>query len=208
MIRGIVKFLFIVAVILGIAAAVLRIFFVDLVVVGHNGMAPTVVAGDQIGVWRSASPELGDITICQHPSQPDRFVMGRVIAYAGYKLEVKRGVLYINSQVPDKDYQDPVKFTDITINNGHTDEMAYGIEKFSNTEHEFFERKGAKFNMRTTTVQKGIYLLGDNRTYVGEDSRSFGEVDPTTCKGQVFIRLQPAPPRGDDVKHHWFQLIE
>ncbi|MCZ7679215.1 MAG: hypothetical protein M5U28_10860 [Sandaracinaceae bacterium] len=46
---------------------------------------------------------------------------------------------------------------------------------------------------RAHRVSGGLYILNDNRTYVGEDSRTFGEVTPSTCVGRVFMRLTAAP---------------
>jgi hypothetical protein len=52
-----------------------------------------------------------------------------------------------------------------------------------------------------------VYLLGDNRRERSFDSREFGEVDPETCLGQVFMIWQPAPDRGDDVGNHRLEWV-
>ncbi|QQR91738.1 MAG: hypothetical protein IPJ88_08540 [Myxococcales bacterium] len=59
-----------------VVLAVLRIFFVDLGIIGHNGMAPTLIAGDQVAVWRNAKLERGDVAMCLHPRKPGELWLG------------------------------------------------------------------------------------------------------------------------------------
>ena len=86
--------------------------------------------------------------------------------------------------------------------------MQYGIARFGHTDHEFFRERGRTVSFMPTKVKKGIFLLGDNRTSRGNDSRYYGEVDPDTCVGQVFMRLWPAESRGDDIRHYPLELID
>ena len=61
--RGTFKLFLWLAVPAAIAAGILRVFFVDVVTVGHNGMAPTLLLGDQVLVWRDAQVNHGDIVV-------------------------------------------------------------------------------------------------------------------------------------------------
>ena len=60
----------------------------------------------------------------------------------------------------------------------------------------FYRRRSRPPQMRQTAVTGGYFLLSDNRSYTGEDSRAFGEVDGASCVGRVFLRLTAAdsPP--------------
>jgi hypothetical protein len=82
------------------------------------------------------------------------------------------------------------------------------MDYFGRHDHAYFIQAGDVFSMRTYHVEKGIYLLGDNRSETQFDSRAFGEVNPETCLGQVFMRLRPAPSRGDELEHGYLDVIE
>ena len=41
-------------------------------------------------------------------------------------------------------------------------------------------------------MRSGLFLLGDNRTFEGQDSRYFGEVNPGSCLGRAIMRLKPS----------------
>lgn len=75
-------------------------------------------------------------------------------------------------------------------------------------DHAFFLDRDGSFSLRSYRVEKGVYLLGDNRSERSFDSREFGEVDPATCLGQVFMIWMPAPSRGDDVEHHMLEWVQ
>ena len=93
------------------------------------------------------------------------------------------------------------------IQGAESGQFLQAVEAYLQGEHEFYERVGTPFQLQPRTVERGYFLLGDNRTHIGQDSRFFGEVDPQTCLGLVFMRFSPADPTGDDIKHGWFELI-
>lgn len=203
--KGALKLLAVLAGVLLIAAAVLRIFFVDLAVVGHNAMAPTLIAGDEILVWRG-EPGFGDVTICEHPGERGRFVIGRVVGKPNMEIDTARGQLRLDGRIVDRDILPEVRFTDGV--NGRTDTMQHALEKTGNDEHYTFTKRGYNFLLRRHRVTRGLYLLSDNRSYPGEDSRVFGEVDPGTCLGDVFMRLSPSPDSGSELEYGWLDIIE
>jgi len=204
-IKGLLVFAFWVAVVLGIAAAAIKYFFVDVAIVGHNGMAPTLVAGDQIAIWRTQELNIGDVTVCLDPRSPGRRVIGRVVGKPGFEVLSSRGQLSVNGEIGDVNYEGMMHFNDTL--NARVEEMQYGTAKLGNVEHKFFLRKNQQFAMRTIRIKLGLFLLGDNRTYVAEDSRYYGEVDPATCLGSVFMILKPAEPTGDEIKHKWLSIV-
>jgi signal peptidase I len=203
--KGALKVLAFIAGVLLVVGAILRIFFVDLAVVGHNAMAPTLIAGDEILVWRGV-PDFGDVTICQHPGDPSRLVIGRLVGKPGMTLDTQGGQLRIDRRILERDRMGEVRFRDGV--NDRTDEMNYGLLKLGNTEHHYFERQRYNFTFRPVTIGDGVWLLSDNRSYPGEDSRSFGEVDIETCIGDVFMRLQPSPDPGSDLEYGWLDIID
>lgn len=188
-----------------LVAAVLNLFFVDVVQVTHNAMAPTLLAGEQAFVWRSAEPRMGDVMVCEHPGQPGHFVIGRVVAKPGMRVEAPRGQLTISGSQVGVDIQGTTRFYDVLQD--RTDQMQHGVATMGNTQHRFFQREGHALRVRPVDVERGLYLIGDNRSHPHNDSRTFGEVAPATCLGRVFMRFRPSPDDPNDLDHGWFDWI-
>ncbi|MBX3274468.1 MAG: signal peptidase I [Sandaracinaceae bacterium] len=188
--KSALKFLGVIAAILIVAGVVLYLFFVRVVTVGHNAMAPTVMLGDQILVWRTDRFELGQMALCAHPSEANRYVLGRVIGRPGDLVAVERGQLMINGQSPDTDHRAAIRWNDLET--GRVRTMHWGIENILSRSHYFFREDRRSFELRPHRVRGGLYLLSDHRTYAGEDSRTFGEVPSATCIGRAFFRLTAA----------------
>lgn len=203
--RAVLKFLGWVLGLFALFFGVLRLFFVTPVTVAHNAMAPTFVHGDVVLVWRGTSVDHGDVVVCHHPSQP-RYVIGRVLGLDGFSITSPRNQLTINGVRPTRTHGGTMPFFDATAERTYT--MNWGHEELGNNDHLFFEQLGRTVRTRDVGSVRGIYLLGDNRAYQDEDSRDFGDVDPTTCIGEVFMRFSPA--EGVDLgelPHGWFDII-
>ncbi|MEZ4465031.1 MAG: signal peptidase I [bacterium] len=72
---------------------VARWFFVELVVVRGNTLAPTALDGDVLLVVRRAEPALGDVILLEHEG---REVLRRVLALPGQMVGADEGVLTID----------------------------------------------------------------------------------------------------------------
>ncbi|MCG8557423.1 MAG: signal peptidase I [Proteobacteria bacterium] len=206
--RGLLKLVFLVATLLAIAGGILRYFFVDLAIVGHNSMAPTLTMGEQVAVWRDAELQLGDIALCGDPRMPGEYVIGRVAGKKGDELKSgRRGQLLVNGKAVMTNNMGTRSFYDERARRLLT--MDYGTEKLGSVEHEWFKLKGHVFSMRTVKVKKGLFLLGDNRTTRSNDSRLFGSAKRLACRGKVFLRIRPAPGAlPDDLGHGWLELLD
>ena len=204
--KGAAKFAGAVLLIFAIVIVVLRVFFVDLVTVAHNAMAPTLIHGDVVLMWRGAAVDHGDIVVCRHPHE-DRYVMGRVVGTNGMAIGEMRNQLTINAAVARHDYEGTMPFFDATLEREMT--MRWGTEELGNSDHYFFEQLGRDVRIRLVGSVHGIHLLGDNRAYQDEDSRDFGDVDPTTCLGEIFMRLRPVEgvDLAGEIPHGWLEFV-
>lgn len=201
------KLLFAIAIIASAVIGVLRAFFVDVVTVAHNGMAPTMMFGDRVLVWRGAKIDRNDIALCRHPQFSDRWVMARVAATRGQSIAVTRGILEIDGRRISRDIQGEGRFTDTET--GRTFPASWGIENFADyQEHRYLERSDREFTMRGQTNLGGLFLLSDNRAHQGEDSRAFGVVQEGTCRGTVFMRFRAAEGMPEGIPHRDFQLLD
>ncbi|HEY8427379.1 MAG TPA: signal peptidase I [Sandaracinaceae bacterium] len=191
-VKGTLKFFGVLLVIVLAAGGVLYAFFVKVVEIGHNAMAPTLIFGDRVLVWNTQRFAFGDVALCRHPQQPGRYVVGRVVGRPGQVVSIERGVLRISGDAPATDVRGTVLFADAET--GRRVRMRHALEVLIDHDHHVFWREGSQPRMRRPhEVRSGLFLLSDNRTYDGEDSRTFGEVDPSTCIGRVFLRLTAAP---------------
>lgn len=189
-----------------VAIGILFFFFVKPVEITHNGMAPTLLAGEEALIWRHSTPDMGDIVVCEHPARPGEYVMGRVVGKPGMLVSSPRGQLTIAGTTVDQDIRtENFRFYDAVLD--RTSTMIYGIEHLGNTDHQFFIRKDDVLHIRPEKVTRGLYLLGDNRSLRGNDSRDFGPVNPVTCIGQVFMRLRTNPQDPNNLGHHWLQIL-
>lgn len=204
----IIKFVLGVALVLAVIGGILKTWFVDVVVVGHNAMAPTMFMGDTVLVWRGASMETGDIVVCRHPQEQTRFVMGRIIAGNGGQVRIERNQLYINNRRPDVDAHGEIMWPDRET--GRTVRMGWGWELLGSDRHLFFRRNDRPFTLRAMTGIQGVYLLSDNRSYTGEDSRAFGVVQSGSCIGQVFMRIEQGAGNSvpDPVPYGRFAILD
>ncbi|MFO0686551.1 MAG: signal peptidase I [Sandaracinus sp.] len=200
------KFLGIVVLVLGVVAAILKTWFVDIVVVGHDAMAPTLFAGDTVLVWRDSHADHGAVMLCRHPTDDTRFVMGRVIGRNGADIGVDRGRLRIEGTFPAIDWRGDVQYYDRAE---HVQvPMRWGVEALGNDAHLVFEREGRQLRLRPVGDYDGIYLLNDNRTYTGEDSREFGPVPESRCIGRVFMRVGMSETTPPEIGNARFDLID
>jgi signal peptidase I len=205
--RALLAFVLKLALLAAIAAGLLHLFYVDNYVMPHNGMAPTLVFGDRVLVWRRAKPDMGDVVVCEHPTRPDVRVIGRAVAFEGHSVSTdSRGQLFVDESRASVESIGRVSFFDATRDKLFTMQLA-SIDYNRKHRHEFFVEDGYGFAMRAYTVQRGIFLLGDNRAEPYNDSREFGEVDPTRCHGEVFMRLIPAPRHKDDIHHGYLDYV-
>lgn len=191
-----------------IGLVLLRLFFMESVVIQDNGMAPTLVYGDEVLIWRHAGVDMADVMVCEHPARSGVLVVGRAVAFAGHRIRTDHnGMLYVDDDQTTSQTDGHVRFYDVPRKKLWHMQLRR-MDYFGRHDHAYFLQEGDVFRMREYQVEKGVYLLGDNRSEQIYDSREFGEVDPARCLGQVFLRLRPAPKNDDDIQHGHLDYIE
>jgi signal peptidase I len=201
------KFVLNAAAVVVIALVLIRFVSMETVLVQDNGMAPTLVYGDEVLVWKNANVDMADVVVCEHPVRTGGQVISRAIAFGGHTIRTDiNGMLFVDDDRTTTQPQTGMRFYDVTRKK-LWDMQVFLIDYFGRHSHACFMQRGDRFQLRSYTVDKGVYLLGDNRSESGFDSRDFGEVDPERCIGQVFMRLRPAPSRGDDLELGYLEWI-
>jgi signal peptidase I len=206
LIRGLLKLALWLGALALVIGAVFKIFFVDILYVGHNGMAPTLVRGERVLVWRGAEPKFGRVMLCKLPTSGEH-VVGRVVGTAGRDVGSSRGRLTIGDTTPPVDWQGKVEFFD--EDTGRTEPYHLGMEDISVLAHPILEKEIGSFRIRARSVAEGrVYLLGDNRSHIGQDSRSFGDVPVESCLGSIFMRLTPTEQSREKFDHRYVQFVD
>jgi signal peptidase I len=196
-VKGFFKFLLWVAILLMVAYLVASWLLVDFVEIGQNDMAPTLAQGDFFVLYRHATPTIGDVLVCEHPSQPGRPIAGRLVAKAGQKVAIRRGMLVVDGRPLDTDVPSPDRF--------HLVDRARSEDMDLLRRREFVGQRSWIVSYKDThqplemperVIHAGYFLLSDNRSY-GVDSRNFGEFDPSMCRGVAFFVLTTGTGNGD-----------
>jgi len=188
-----------------VIALVLKVLLFDMAEVGHNGMAPTLLRGERVLINKRATPEVGSIAVCRHPSE-DGWVVGRVAATAGMVIDSFGDSLRVDGERVTFDQQGEASF--YNADNDRTHSLLWGDEYFGTGVHQIFIEDEGRHLVRKTEVGAGaLYLLGDYRAYRGQDSRTYGAVDASTCRGTIVFRVTPVDGLPGDISHRYFELI-
>ena len=188
-----------------VIALVLKVLLFDMAEVGHNGMAPTLVRGERVLINKRAAPALGSIAVCQHPTEVG-WVVGRVAATEGMTIDSFGNELRIDGEPIVFNRQGSTSF--YNADNDLTASVMWGDEHFGPKPHQIFMAEDGRHLIRKTEVpQDKLYLLGDYRAYMGQDSRAYGVVDASTCRGTIVFRVTPVEGLEKDIAHRYFELI-
>jgi signal peptidase I len=188
-----------------VIALVLKVLLFDMAEMGHNGMAPTLLRGERVLIHKRASPDLGSIAVCSHPSE-DGWVVGRVAATEGMVIDSFGDALRIDGKAVVFESEGKTSFHN--TDNDRTRTLAWGDESFGPNRHRIFMAEDGRHLVRKVEVSPGeLYLLGDYRAYMGQDSRAYGVVEASTCRGTIVFRVIPVDDLEGELAHGYFELI-
>jgi len=196
--RKMFKFLFWVALVLGILIGVLRATCIRWWRVPSDdpyltaSTSPSVRAGDLILLWRGSKPGFGDLVICPEPKHPERVVIARIAGEERDNITVEGADITVNRKnIRTESNCMPSKFTERDPGTGFEAEQTCSIESMGGSTHMRGELAAGTPKPRDIQADVPIgqvWLVSDNRQYPW-DSREFGPVDRETCKEMVFFRL-------------------
>jgi signal peptidase I len=209
--KGWLKALLWIAGILGVLFLVLRIWFIDFQRIGADrndprnwANAPNLEPGDFALVWRSGTPHTGEIVRCVDPTDTSRWLVARVIAISGERVEMIDGVLLINnfrvrlgacSAGPRK----------IMGADGIETEFPCQSEELGGSKHDIYG-PGSGVQMAPLVVEAGkIFLLSDNRSEpFAHDSRELGTMPVEACTQRLVVRMWSQKGWGDSERRMSF----
>ncbi|MBT8452147.1 MAG: signal peptidase I [Deltaproteobacteria bacterium] len=188
-----------------VIALALKVFLFDMAEVGHNGMAPTLLRGERVLIRKKAAPTLGSIAVCQHPTEVG-WVVARVAATEGMTIHSFGTELFIDGKPVEYNGGGSGSFynedTDRTV------QVTWGDEYLGTGNHQIFLGENRRHHVDKAEVPAGrLYLLGDYRGYMGQDSRAYGVVDASSCRGTIVFRLTPVAGLEPEISHGYFERI-
>jgi len=142
----------------------IRNYFVRAYKTPSSGMEPALLVGDyfiaKMGIYKLLEgPKRSDIIIFQHPKDPSKDLIKRIIGLEGEKIEISGKKIYID----EKEIKDPWGYYEDLI------VMPQG----------FIERFGP-----VVVPRNSFFVLGDNR-YESLDSRFWGFVPQRGVRGKA-----------------------
>ena len=189
-----------------VIALVLKVFLFDMAEVGHNGMAPTLLRGERVLINKRGTLEIGSIGVCRHPTE-DGWVVGRVAATEGMTIDSYGSELRIDGEPVMFNKNGKTSF--YNADNDLKSMVVWGYESLGARPHQIFLAENGQHLVQETEVSEGeLYLLGDFRAYRGQDSRAYGVVQASTCRGTIVFRLTPVHGLEGALAHRYFQLIQ
>lgn len=153
---------------------------------------PTLRSGDRVLVLRRTVPRPGQLARCASPTDPSRFVVGRVIGREGDVVDVRGENSFVNGKVLHaRQSCTPRMVTEPKTGRGL--ELSCAVFETGGTVYAVLSsRTSAAPSVPVRVEAEMLFLASDNR-YLHEDSRDFGLVDASSC-APVVARLWGASP--------------
>ncbi len=173
-----------------VIALLLKVILFDMAEVGHNGMAPTLLRGERVLINKRTTPTLG----------------ARVAATGGMTIDSFGTELLIDGKPVDYNGGGSTSF--YNADTDRTVQVTWGDEYLGTGKHRIFLGANRRHHVEKTEVPSGkLYLLGDYRGYMGQDSRAYGLVDAASCRGTIVFRMSPVEGLEPEISHGYLELI-
>ena len=204
--KGALKILLWVVIIVGIVVVIGRFTFWVPGVAPDNAMAPNIWKGDKLIIQTRGTIERGSMVYCDHPVYAGQVVIGRVVGLPGDTVEIASAQLKINDDDIYPDWEpDTMTVLDKTSSvNVLSAVFRKGSQNVGGHVYDLMvPEKGSPVTMRQVKVKSGYFLLGDNLglSFGASDSRDYGEVHPSLCKGKVLMIWKASKGLGDPDLH-------
>jgi signal peptidase I len=181
-----------------IAALLARALFLDVWTIPDNdphlaaAIAPTLLPGDTVLVLTRGAPGFGDLVRCTDPNDTTRFIAARIAGTEGDNLEIDDQTLRVNGRTYNGEVSCIESVSTIQHPTSGADvELACDVVRMGGGWHfRALSRKRPPIAPPIAAhVEEGmVYLLSDDRSY-HDDSRDFGQLPRSSCKGLIFFRL-------------------
>lgn len=201
MMRKMFRFLFWVALVVGVVIGFLRLTAIRWWRVPSDdpyltaSLSPSIRPGDLILLWRLTKPGFSDLVLCPEPKQPGRVVIGRIAGVGRDEVEVNGADIKVNKVRQSVEGNCPERtFVEKDPGTGFEATQSCSIEDLggsTNYRGELVREGTHPADVKTLVPDNQVWLVSDNRQFP-YDSRDFGAVPQETCTETVFFRLVSA----------------
>ena len=164
--KGLVKDLFVLALLIVIVVIPIRVFIVSPFVVDGESMHPTFENLDYLIVdeiiYTFEKPRRGDVVVFRYPKNPSIFYIKRIIGLPGETVSINHGIV------------------SVTTATGATVTLS----------EPYVVNEDATYTKSVTLATGQYFVLGDNRPN-SSDSRVWGTLPARDIIGRVDVRLLP-----------------
>jgi len=143
-----------------------RFFFIPFHM-GNNAMIPNIKQNDKLLFSRFSSLKRGDIILLEDPIDRDKYIVKRLLALPGDKIEIRNKNFYINGKI-----------------------FRFSWKKQSVDSRNFPMNFSGRDNLATIKLSKENYFFINDNLDLGFDSRFFGVVKEDYIKGKLFYNFK------------------
>ena len=169
--------------------AALKMFVLEIAKVRGNDMAPALVEGDLVLVSQLSAPERGDIIVFEHPQEPGRWALRRVVGMPGDAVELRGDQLSVNGQ--SARHTADGKMLVRGFQDGKERMVDVAVEELIGRRWRILDDPHRKTPGKRSLLSggNGYVVLADNRDH-GRDSREFGPVRAELLRGKALLILR------------------
>lgn len=193
-----------------ILALIIRTLFFQPFSIPSGSMRPTLLEGDYLFVTKWAygyskhslpfspnlfngriwgsQPERGDVVVFKYPPNPSLDYIKRVIGLPGDRIQVRRGVLYINDQAVPREHVGQIDNPDITEENRPVDVYRETLPNGVSYDTLDLSPNAVGDDTREFVVPAAHYfMMGDNRDNSTDSRFTVGYVPEENLVGRANI---------------------
>ncbi len=152
---------------------------------------PTLHGGDTVLVMTRGSAGFGDLVRCSDPDNPGDYIVGRIAALSGDRIEITGSTVRVNGdQYAASEACNPSEFTVEHPETGSEIDLQCARVEMGGGWH--FVGKGTTQKRRKAYKKKvgggRVFILSDNRE-LPYDSRELGTLPLENCQERIVFRL-------------------
>jgi signal peptidase I len=141
-------------------------------------------------------PQRGEIVVFEHPNEPDKDLIKRVVAVAGDRVEMRENTVYVNGVATARVHDGVHHYWDFHEEDLERDRKAEWVEGDADAWREtigpaqfmtFHALEGANTSFEPRQVPPdSLFVMGDNRDN-SSDSRYWGYVPLNLVRGKAMV---------------------
>lgn len=196
--KSLLKFLFILVVVIAVLAVIGRIFFFEVGKTTNYSMVPNLIPGDLFLFRTVGLLGAGDVAVCRNPQDESSLVVLRIAGLPGDNIAISKNHIILNGSMIHHAHVEPIIYYDTSTEETNEYVVRQAEEKNGGNLYtiSLMDTPNGQNFRKVTVPPDHFFLLGDNRN-MSHDSRNFGFVPIDSCLGEAMFRLWTDESNGD-----------